>query len=332
MKVFPCDAFLLNYQDEFVVAKAHQAKNNVFDLLGSGPVKLKKIDWHIDFRLQAQDPAADCTFPADAYYKDIQIIAGTQEALAKDIKIPWELSRFQHGLFFGIAYKKTADEGYMAACIYQIASWIHHNPFLLGVNWVCPMEVALRAINWIWAFYLFKDAQVSLLFWQKFSCSLYDHLVYLENNWELYDGRTSNHYLADLVGYLYLCYFFFDLPGMRTRAYACYERILDEMQRQVFVEGTSYEGSTNYHRLVTELFFHASVIMKAHGFPVPEWYQERLCNMSTFIDRCSYSDGTLISIGDHDSGSVLYGGLSQRVIQKYKGENERNDLNDYLFE
>ena len=316
--VLPYNKLCIFFDDAFIIRKAQEAKNNIFDLLGSGPVQLKKLSWHNDFRLRATLSTLDCTLESDVYYKNINITLGREKELCKDIKVPWELSRFQNLIFLGRAYHLTSDETYAVTFTQYIMDWIDNNPFLLGVNWVCPMEVAIRSINWIWGFYFFKNSIVSSRVWQKFVCSLYDHFVYLENNWELSDGRTSNHYLSDLVGYLYLCCFFSIVPGMQEKIRWCSKQILKEMQKQVFQEGTSYEGSTQYHRLVTELFYHAYVIMQVQNFYIPDWYKDRLEKMYNFIDWCSPKDSVLVSIGDHDSGSVLYGGLSQNVIKKYK--------------
>jgi len=315
---FPVDTFHFSYKNNVISSLAEKAQNNVFDILGSGSMQFANIPWHTDFRLQSLSSVADCSFEKDTYYRDIQLSCNDKKELGKDIKVSWDLSRFQHLIFLGQMYKKRSDKKYVIIFTRHITDWIDANPFLLGVNWLCPMEVALRAINWIWAFYYFNTAEIAPEFWEKYTNSLYDHFVYLENNWELYDGRTSNHYLSDLVGYLYLCYFFLQLPGVEKKAFICSQRIVNEMQKQVFFEGTSYEGSTQYHRLVTELLYHASVMMETLNFSVPDWYKEQLEKMLMFIDWCSPKDGLLVSVGDHDSGSVLYEGLSQNIIQKYK--------------
>lgn len=315
---FYADKLLLFDNNAAVIQKAELAKNNIFDLLGSGPIYMPTLLWHTDFRLSGLNSAADCTFDHETFYKDIQINSYNGTSLGKDIKVPWELSRFAHLIFLGKAHQITLDESYVATFTSHITDWIDQNPFLLGINWVCPMEVALRAINWIWAFYFFKDAPISHPIWEKFICSLWQHFIYLENNWELYDGRTSNHYLSDLVGYLYLCHFFSTFSDSNKKAQICSRRIISEMERQVFAEGTSYEGSTHYHELVTELFEHAFFLMETLNIPVSDWHKERLEKMYEFISWCSPKSNSLISIGDNDSGSVLAGGISTKLMQNYK--------------
>lgn len=271
----------------------------------------RALPWHEDFRLKEQNPDAVRMFSAHHFYQDIVIEVGRSEAsLTKDIKVPWELSRFQHLLFLGQAYRVTRNECYTHTFMSHVDDWITRNPYMLGVNWVCPMEVGLRALNWIIAYWYFRTSTIiPTAFWQKMVCSLYDHMHYLENNWELYDGRTSNHYLSDLVGYLYLCSFF----NLTKKASWCFDQIQAEMRKQVFSEGTSYEGSTAYHRLVTELFLHAYMLARESHMHISDDFEQRLTNMGHFIAWCSPRQNTMVTIGDHDSGRVTAVSITQAM-------------------
>jgi hypothetical protein len=270
------------------------------------------MPWHIDFRLKAANPTVNCTFHSHQFYQDIVVQAGAGTELAKDIKVPWELSRCYHFAVLGQAYQATCDTKYVDTFVEHVESWIHENPFLLGVNWVCPMEVGIRAINWVCAFYYFKTApQISGAFWKRFVCTLYDHLMYLEQNWEVYDSRTSNHYLSDLVGYYAVCCFFIDLPGIADKQAWCAQEIMREWNKQVFAEGADYEGSTAYHGLVTELFFVFSQFAQHYEPELVETMQQSLAQMIDFLTWCRpHETGSLVTIGDNDSGRVLYHGIS----------------------
>ena len=312
---------------EHLCALADQYAQKKFDILGSGLQQFEAIPWHEDFRLKAQNPSADYRFPANQFYQDITIHAGETENLVKDIKIPWELSRFQHLLILGQAYQQTGNNSYAQAFQEQIQDWLQHNPFMLGNNWVCPMDVGLRAINWIVAFEYFKNAQLPESFWSQFVCSLYDHLFYLENNWEVYDGVTSNHYLSDLIGYFYLCYFFENFAGMHAKRDWCFAQILSECDKQIFAQGASYEGSTAYHRLVTELFVHAWLLARQQSLAIPETFHQKLGRMLAFIDWCTPQGGMLITIGDNDSGCVTTAGITKKARELFsipaaKGQTE----------
>jgi hypothetical protein len=323
------------------------------DLLGSGPCHFDEPPWHTDFRLAKEEetklnplalsaracPAkprqsrkSECieglsgrnfditeirySFSADLFFKDIQISGSPTESLSKDIKIPWELSRLQHFFILGYAYYETKNENYYHTFISQLSSWQKHNPFLLGTNWVCPMDVGIRAINLIWALFFFADQKKPQSWIPELVCLLYDHLVYLEHTWEIYDGRTSNHYLSDLVGYLYCCAFFSDGASVQQKFLWCQRELVAEMEKQVFPEGTDYEGSTRYHGLVTELFYHGALISNFVSRPLPASYSERLQKMFDFIQWCTISDAAFITVGDDDSGKVVCGITKNLLAQK----------------
>lgn len=307
------DKFFSAVDDEQLLHDAQKVSQGCFDLLGSGNHCFTTIPWHADFRL-SQGYEGNNLFPADVYYKEYNIQAGTTESLEKDIKIPWELSRFYHLFVLGSAYKKTGDKQYAQAFIDQINDWIDKNPFLLGPNWVCPMDVAIRALNWVWGFYFFRHCDdIAQEFWQRYTTTLYDHMIYLENNWEVYDSRTSNHYLSDLVGYYYLCYFFQQLPGMRKKALWCFNELMKECDHQIFGCGTSYESSTAYHALITEIFYHVHVLAQGFGHPLTEDFTEKFHNMKIFINECTPYGGSLVHIGDDDSGKICYPDIKKLI-------------------
>ncbi len=291
-----------------VCSYADRYTNKCFDFLGSGVRCFDQMPWHCDFRLQSQGRLGDCEFDAQTFYADLSIETGKTEKLSKDIKVAWELSRFGHLPVLACAYAITGDTQYSRAAKDHIVDWIKKNPYLLGINWLCPMEVAIRSINWIVAWQWLKNYfHADLVFYRQFVCSLYDHMRYLENNWEWYDGRTSNHYIADLVGYAYLCWFFKDFPGFSQKWNWCYQELLREFDWQIFDEGTSYEGSTKYHCLVTEFFVHAFIVAKTMGTLFPAKSLSKLQRMIAFTEQCKPTKtADVVSIGDDDSGFLLH--------------------------
>jgi hypothetical protein len=226
-------------------------------------------------------------------------------------------------------YQTTNDHKYKDAFVMHVQHWQQHNPYLLGINWLCPMEVALRSISLVIAFDFFKTADIDASFWQSYAGLLYDHMVYLEHNWEWYDGRTSNHYLSDLVGYFYLCFFFQSFCDVSQKVDWVIKEIISEMQKQIFKEGTSYEGSTQYHRLVTELLYHVQQLAGVMHITLPQSFHETLSRMFEFIDWCSIDDKHMITIGDHDGGKVTYVGLSHKVVSGDKRSTHIKHYNQF---
>ncbi len=315
-------------QSEQLMSDANQYVQHFFQGLGSSWYQLDDTMWHTDIRLK-QSGLGDTLFSSALFYADIEIVTGQDDRIQKDIKVPWELSRLQHLPLLGYMYQATNDHKYKDAFVMHVQHWREHNPYLLGINWLCPMEVALRSISLVIAFDSFKKADIDASFWQSYAGLLYDHMIYLEGNWEWYDGRTSNHYLSDLVGYLYLCFFFQSCWDVSKKLDWAIKEIIREMEKQIFKEGTSYEGSTRYHSLVTELFFHVQQLAGVMHITLPESFHETLSRMFEFIDWCSIDDKHMITIGDHDGGKVTYVGLPYKVISGGKRSTHIKHYNQF---
>lgn len=271
--------------------------------------------WHIDFLLK-KEGGVDCSFDPEAYFADIKIAAGKTHERAKDIRVVWELSRLHVLMTLGKAYALTHNKEYAEYFQALIIDWCNQNPYLLGVNWVCPMEVGIRAINLIVGYFYFKDAEIDQIFWQKYVCLLYDHMRYLKHTWEYYDGRTSNHYLSDLVGYFYLTYFFKSLYGTQKKSDWVIKEILRECDKQILADGMSYEGSTAYHVLVTELFSLFKLLCEQESIHLPQVFHQKFERMCYAIKICKINDHEMIIIGDNDSGKVLWPGFSVDCVKK----------------
>lgn len=289
-----------------------------------------RIDWHSDFT---------CGFKwsGETYFADI--VYGNVPGA--DIKIPWELGRLQFLYPVMNAYTLSEDKCYLDYVISTVKDWIEKNPPKLGPGWACTMDVGIRAANlciiysWLQQ-HRALDGELALEIFR----SLYSHADYITHNLE-YDVRlTSNHYLSDIVGLLYIGAFFPEFkPSDEWVAYSIQE-LISEMKRQVHEEGSDFEASTCYHRLVSELFLSATILVqsldterrrriKAYNCrkfkplvgprlkplnkqefnldepPIfPAWYRDRLEKMLEFIMYLSKADGRIPQIGDNDSGRL----------------------------
>ncbi|QQR49275.1 alginate lyase family protein [bacterium] len=294
------------YRDQaFIIQKANQALEQTFDLLGSGNQTFTIIPWQHDIKLNNLNTQEFSTYSntyhhsAPLFYTDITIPsnATTKQHYQADIKIPWDLSRFHHAFFLGSAYQLTANQRYATAFFDQADSWITANPFLLGINWVCAMDVAIRAINLIWGYLLCQPTPQQA---ERLICSLYDHAIYLAAN-DTASDKANNHYLAELLGSLYLSVFFKSIPYFEDQIDFYTKKITQEFDKQIQQDGTSYEGSTAYHQLDTEMYLHfasiTNIVKSANKTSV----------LTTFLAHNTTADGTLIKIGDDDSGKLVTG-------------------------
>jgi len=288
-----------------ILEEAEKICLHVFDLLGSGPVNLDEfieknggkracgyLPWHFDFKVGHR-------FNPKKYYKEIKPAYGKA-----DIKVPWELSRFQHIVPLGQAYWLTGDERYAQEFVCQINDWIERNPPKFGVNWTCTMDVSIRVANWILGFYFFKNSKAATDdFLKKFLKSILIHgrhiIANLENK-----GITNNHYLADLVGLIYLGVAFPEFKESRGWLKFGLNELIKEMDQQVYNDGMDFEASTCYHRLALELFFYPALLCQLNGIELPEKFIAKLKKMFDFVLYVLKPNGRMPQIGDNDSGRL----------------------------
>jgi hypothetical protein len=284
------------------------------------------ISWHQDFTTHNPSP----TQWQHAFYNDIAIPAQSLEQSNQrlpDIKIPWELSRFHYFFILGMAYRqaiKEQDQHRAATYAHAFANyfndWVEKNPYCQGVNWVNPMEVAIRSINLVWAFHLFKhEPSFDLNFWQCYVCVLNDHAAYLRHNWEVSD-KPNNHYIADLVGYLYVNIFL----GNSKRQHWASKALQNQLIKQILPDGTSYEGSTNYHILDTELFLHMHLLCKHANLDITLLLKEKLTEMMQFISACTDHGNNMVQIGDNDGGKIVTGTTAIHAAEQSFAQTYRN--------
>jgi len=290
--------------DKNIIEEATKIENNFFNFFGEEKEIYNPINWQKDFNLKSSSQEN----VSNKFYQEIKIrTPQTQnfQDYSFDIKVPWELSRLQHLYYLGHAFETTKSETYSKIFYDHVQSWAKQNKFLYGTNWICPMEVAIRAINLILAFNQFKfSKKIPSTFWQQLICILYDHAIYLESNFEKYD-KTNNHYLSDLIGYFYLCLFFEETEHFKAKLPWVYNEILDEFDKQIQPDGTSYEGSTNYHRLVTEILWHFQNLCFSKKRYLDKTILEKFKKMQDFISDCTNANKELIQIGDNDSGKIV---------------------------
>lgn len=165
------------------------------------------------------------------------------------------------------------------------------------------MEVALRAVNLIAARELFRDSarldtQFLLKLFQR-------HGNYIRRNLEFSYIATSNHYLSDVAGLLWLGVMVPELRDARGWRDFGLKELLREMDKQVLPDGADFESSTGYHRFVTELFLYSFLLCRTNGIEIDRTYWRKLRSMLLYIRGYMRPDGFAPLIGDTDGGQFL---------------------------
>lgn len=297
-------------QSESLVRAADLIAAHEFSFLGSGrfiPADHERavawrrlgyvpIDWCVD-------PVRHLRFPQGIPHKEWDLFR--MRPANADIKYPWELSRCQHFVSLGQAFLLTRQDKYALEIANQVKDFMEANPVGVGVNWVCTMDVAIRAANWAIALEMVAHAPcLDERFWKSAYHALFEHGHFIYSNLENHYEVTSNHFLSNIVGLYYVALVFRDIAVAREWEAFCKESLEREIIIQINPDGSDYESSVPYHRLVTELFMGPARLGQLHGKPFSEIYLGKLQSMLNFLAGVLRPDGLMPQIGDADDGRL----------------------------
>jgi hypothetical protein len=210
------------------------------------------IDWQIDFK-------SGYRWNERRHFRDLTF----GDCPGVDVKVPWELARLQHLPQLATAHllAKSNAGGFGEPAAYareirnQILDFLATNPPRFGVNWLCPMDVGIRAANMLIAVDMLRagGAVIDEPFEAAVADAAVAHGRYIIENLEWSTAPRSNHYLADIAGILFCAVY---LPASdECDAWLDFaaQQLGEEISRQFLADGGNFEGSTNYHRLSAEL-------------------------------------------------------------------------------
>ena len=272
---------------------AERIVNNLsWPLLGLGEHVF--VDWH-------RDPLSGFDWPLD-FYSQLNLHRGD----GSDVRVVWELNRLGHLLTLACAYSLTSDQRLSAEFFRGVESWDTRNPVGYGVNWNCAMEVALRAINLLSAFSVFRrapdlDAEKLTRLLRMFE----QHGRFIREHLEFSYVATSNHYLSNVAGLLWLGVLLPELRDAKAWRDFGLRELQRELDKQVLPDGADCESSTGYHRLVLELLFYSFLLCRLNGIEIKERYWQKLHKMFRFLRSYLRPDGAAPLLGDSDGGRVL---------------------------
>lgn len=278
-----------------IIEAANQTLAHEFDYLGSGKVQMPKIRWHEDFKT------------GNVWKKGVFYLKQRQStAKGADIKVPWELSRGHHLLWLGEAYLITKDEKHAKEVVDEIEDWWNENPFMYSVNWTCTMDVAIRAVNWLYAVTMVIDSpSVTEAFIQRFYRSLYQHGWFIFNHFERTIPYSNNHLFSDIAGLLYLSLFFKGTKKGKEWLDYTISSLYEEIRCQVLPSGVHYERSVSYHRLMSEMVVSSLYVLKRSGANIPDDIEYRAGGMLSYIGSYTKQNHLSPLVEDNDDGRFL---------------------------
>jgi hypothetical protein len=265
------------------------------------------IDWQLDFR---------SGYRWSEKVESNKIKIGNVKGA--DIKVPWELARFQHLPLLALFYSQNPDletvkaEKLINEFCDEILDFIAFNPLNYGVHWKVAMEVSIRVSNIILAYQIFKSCKVQ--FSSSFENLLFNFieksLQFINNHREWSGGLRGNHYFSNISSILYTSCFLGTDKYEDIVKFAVNE-IINETLQQFRYDGGNFENSFSYHLFTVELLLWDLYII---GLAEPDIltkhkqyneFQDRIEKILEFTYQMLGKDNFIPQIGDNDSGYFL---------------------------
>lgn len=226
---------------------------------------------------------------------------------AGDIKFVWEKARFSY-LYDILRYDYHSGVDQSQFVMSEIEDFIDKNTINLGPQYKCSQEISLRILNWTYAIHYYKNSEAltSSLF-DKIVNSIYWQLHHVREN--IHFSRIAvrnNHAITEsltlyLSGLLYP--FIPDTKEWSKKGMKWFEQ---EVEYQIYEDGTFLQYSMNYHRVVVQLLTWGIRLNDLNGLRFNDQVYNKAQKSLNFLDEClDLSSGTLPNYGSND-GALFF--------------------------
>ncbi|MBX9837504.1 MAG: heparinase II/III family protein [Silvanigrellaceae bacterium] len=226
---------------------------------------------------------------------------------AGDIKYVWEKSRFTY-LDTIIRYDYHFEIDQSEFVFSEIENWINNNPINSGPNYKCSQEITIRSFNWIFALFYYKNSLsltparfekiIHFLYWQA------KH-VYSNINFSKIAVR-NNHAIAECLGIYSFGILFPFFPESKKWIDHGKKWFENEIDYQIYPDGTFLQFSMNYHRVVVQLLTWAIQLNRLNDTPFNDFVYSRAQSTVDFLTSCmNEKNGMLPNYGAND-GALFF--------------------------
>lgn len=236
-----------------------------------------------------------------------------------DIKYVWEKSKFSYLLYL-IRNDLRHQEDHSAFVFNEIERWIDHTAPNVGPQYICSQEISIRLLNWCFALFFYKKSsslREDMLNKILSSIEMQIEHVYRNISFSRISVRNNHSVTETLTLYLISLYFPFFKHSAKYKKYGK-RWFEEEIDFQIFDDGSDSQYSFNYHRVKVQLLSWAISSAKVNNEVFSDETVEKARKAVSFlVSMISNSDkGQLPNFGAND-GSIYFK-LSD------------NDYSDYL--
>ncbi len=239
-------------------------------------------------------------------------------AEAGDIKYVWEKARFAF-LYTIIRYDYHFEQDCSQQVFKEILDFIEKNPINQGPNYNCSQEISIRVFNWIFALHYYKNSSsltekvfetiLNSIYWQI-------HHVYQNIHFSRIAVR-NNHAITETLALYIVPLLFPSMPNAEKWKRKGKKWFEQEIEYQIYEDGTFLQFSMNYHRVVIQLLTWGIQLAHKNGEKYSPIVYERAKKSIEFLNSCQDNQtGWLPNYGNNDG--ALFFNLTDQDFRNYK--------------
>ena len=216
-----------------------------------------------------------------------------------DARINWQLNRHHQFVLLAKNYYLTNNKNFMYELTSLFDSWNKENPFLYGISWASPMEVAIRCINWVYCYYFIYKTDINNSILEKLEMGIINMSNYVYKHISKYSSG-NNHKVVEL-GCVLLTAILTNNTILTNKVFSLLSR---ELEQQNYKDGVNKEQSLHYEAFFLETISLSAKLLKDSNYDISPW-KETILYMSKYISDCLDSSNLAIEFGDNDEGYII---------------------------
>ncbi|UGQ47652.1 heparinase II/III family protein [Massilia endophytica] len=234
-----------------------------------------------------------------------------RESVVGDIKYLWEPSRHLELVTLALAWRATGEERYAQGARALLESWFEQCPYARGVHWTSSLELAVRLVNWAFAWNLLGGADTALFngqagrdFRRRWLDNIYQHCHFIRGYFSRHSS-ANNHLFGEYMG-LFIASVQWPCwaasAGWRELARRGLEA---EALKQNTADGVNKEQAIYYQHEVMDMMLLCQHVARANGASFSPAYLERLERMAEFVAALMDAGGNVPMTGDADDAQMV---------------------------
>lgn len=234
-----------------------------------------------------------------------------RESVVGDIKYLWEPSRHLELVTLALAWRASGEQRYAAGARLLLESWFDQCPYPIGVHWTSSLELAVRLLNWAFAWQLLGGADSALFkgeegarFQRRWLDNIYQHCHFIRGYFSRHSS-ANNHLFGEYMG-LFVASVQWPCWPESARWQALARRGLEaEALKQNTEDGVNKEQAIYYQHEVMDMMLLCHHIGQANGAGFSPAYLERLERLAEFVAALMDAGGNVPMTGDADDAQMV---------------------------